>query len=96
MDSMATQPNDEESERDELVLAEMEQLSKHLEAVGIDKVKAGLGEVLEAMFVVARTHPDESMRVLYGAALTQLWTSASVCRDMLERMADQTDTSRLH
>ena len=63
----------------ELVLAEMERLSKHLESVGIDRVKAGLGEVFQAMFVVARSHPNEATRVLYGAAVTQLWTSASMC-----------------
>ena len=91
-----SEPNDQERKRAELVLAEMERLSKHIEEVGIDKVKAGLGEVFEAMFVVALTHPDESMRVLYGTALTQLWASASMCRDMLESMADDTDKSRLH
>ena len=52
---MSDQGENGQAERRQLVAAEVEKLTKHLESVGLDQAKASVGEVLEAMLVVART-----------------------------------------
>ena len=77
--------------------AEMERLGKHIESVGMDATRVKLTEVFEAMFVMARSHPDESVKTEYGEALLGMWACVETCHEMLaSSMDDDTDKSRLH
>jgi len=87
---MSDQGENGQAERRQLVATEVEKLTKHLESVGLDQAKASVGEVLEAMLVVARTHPDEGVRTEYGAALFGLWATLGTCQGILSEMADDT------
>ena len=87
---MSDSMNGSEAEHIVLVEPEVSKLSDHLESIGLDVVKEGAGETIEAMLVVARNHTDEREKAEYGAALLGLWTSLRLCHGLLAEMSDDT------